>query len=317
MSRIVRYLPESGALVEITQRTIEERFAFRPSEEVNAIFVGCLARAQKHTAARVHAVAVMSNHFHLLASFDDVRQMAKFMRHFKANLSKEIGRLTQRRGPLYPDRYRHIPVSEEREAQLDRLHYLLSQGVKEGLVASPLDWPGVQSAQALLEDLPLTGIWLDRTRQSRAKSRGQTLHDGDVQSVEQVHLEPLPALAHLDLPRRRKILREMIGRIEEEGAANRRSEGTRLAGREAVCRRSQDDRPSASRRSPAPRVHAYGSEVRQLLLDARRWFEIAYREAADRLKAGALDVAFPPNCYPPGLPFVPPAEPCVPSILDA
>ena len=35
-------------------------------------------------------------------------------------------------------------------------------------------------------------------------------------------------------------------------------------------------------------------------------FERAYREAAEKLKAGDLNAAFPSGCFPPPMPFIPP-----------
>ncbi|MEO1086451.1 MAG: transposase, partial [Acidobacteriota bacterium] len=110
-----------------------------------------MARAQKNTGATVHAVAVLSNHFHLLATFDSVQQMASFMCQLKTNLSKEVGRLRDWEGSLYAGRYHSVPLSDEPEVQVERLKYILSQGVKEGLVLSPKNWPGVHSARALLD----------------------------------------------------------------------------------------------------------------------------------------------------------------------
>ena len=40
MGRTLRFIPEGGALVEVTCRTIHGRFLFRPSRELNDIVVG-------------------------------------------------------------------------------------------------------------------------------------------------------------------------------------------------------------------------------------------------------------------------------------
>lgn len=70
----------------------------------------------------------MSNHLHILASPESVEQMADFMRHVNANLSKEVGRLHDWPGPMFDRRYTSIPVSDEPEAQIARLRYLLLKG---------------------------------------------------------------------------------------------------------------------------------------------------------------------------------------------
>jgi hypothetical protein len=53
MSRRLRYVPEGGALVEVTCRTVHSRFLLRPSQALNEIVLGVLARAQRMYPIRV------------------------------------------------------------------------------------------------------------------------------------------------------------------------------------------------------------------------------------------------------------------------
>ena len=63
MSRRLRYIPDGGALVEVTCRTIHSRFLLRPSPALNDIVVGVLARAQQKYPIRICAFSFVSNHF--------------------------------------------------------------------------------------------------------------------------------------------------------------------------------------------------------------------------------------------------------------
>ena len=59
MSRKLRFVPEGGALVEVTRRTIRGRSLLRPSQQLNSIFLGVLGRAQSRhppCAAPMHPV---------------------------------------------------------------------------------------------------------------------------------------------------------------------------------------------------------------------------------------------------------------------
>src|SRR3954462_5408942 len=47
MSRRIRFIPEGGALVEVTCRALHSRLLFRPSPLMNQIIIGTLARAKK------------------------------------------------------------------------------------------------------------------------------------------------------------------------------------------------------------------------------------------------------------------------------
>ena len=120
MSRPLRYLPEGGSLVEVTCRTLQARFLLRPCPQWNQIAIGVLGRAQRLYGVQIHLVSFLSTHFHLLATFSNIRQMADFMRYLNTNLSKEAGRLVNWREKLFPRRYQAIPVTDEDGAQLER-----------------------------------------------------------------------------------------------------------------------------------------------------------------------------------------------------
>ena len=62
--------------------------------------------------------------------------------------------------------------------------------------------------------------------------------------------------------------------------------------------------PRKLKRSPAPFVHAATKAMRRGLWEACAWFVSAYRDAAEKLRAGDLDPPFPAGCFPPARPFV-------------
>jgi len=99
---------------------------------------------------RVCGLVYVSNHYQLLIRPASVRQMAAFMRDVNYKISKEVGYLHEWEGTVWPRPYDDVQVSDEAEAQIYSLRYLLEQGCKEGLVASPKHWPGASSAKALL-----------------------------------------------------------------------------------------------------------------------------------------------------------------------
>ena len=305
MPRSVRFLPNPGATVEITQRTSQGRFLLKPSPRLNKLVVGCLARAQKNTGAQLHAVAVLSGHFHLLASFETVKQMSRFMGQFTTNLSKEIGRLYNWSGPKFAGRYHSVPLSEEPEIHEERLRYILSQGAKEGLVLSPRDWPGVQCARALADGEPIKGQWVDRTGLFAARQKDPATPETAFTAEEELRLTPLKHLRALDTESRRGRIAQIVAEIEEATLERHRREGTVPLGAEAVCRRSPFERPGRLARSPKPYFHATRVAFRELM-DGFREFVAAYRLAAERLAGGDRRVQFPENCFPPGLPFVEP-----------
>lgn len=309
MSRKLRFVPPRS-LVEVTARTIQARFLLRPGTEMNRRYVGILARAKTRYGVKVHAVACLSNHHHLLLSPADAEQLSSFMEYVQGNLAREIGKLHDWQGAFWWRRYDSILVSDEPEIQVRRLAYILAQGCKEGLVARPELWPGVHSIFVLRDGRPLRGVWYDRTAyalESRVK-HGRRLEEFATEEV--LDLDPLPCWEDegLSLTERQSRVAEMVECISEEAAAEHRAKGTRPAEPEVFLLVHPHQRPATTKRSPAPRVHAILPEVRAAFEEAYRIFSETFRDAAAQLehrKRHGLELGFPAGSFPPGLPFVP------------
>ncbi len=151
-------------VVEVTTRCLQSRFLLRPSKEVNNEIIAVLARAQRLYGVSVHAFWFGSNHCHLLLSAESQWHISRFMGFTNGNIARRVGRLQRWRERFSCRRYQGIELTDEPQAAYQRLRYVLAQGCKEGLIDSPLDWPGVTSARALADgSRKLSGVWLDRT----------------------------------------------------------------------------------------------------------------------------------------------------------
>ena len=299
----------AGHLVEVTGRTIQGRFLMRPSSQVNLVIKGVLGRAQRYTGLRVVMCVFLSNHYHLLVIPDSERQLAAFMQFLNTNLSKQLGRLHGWPGPLFQRRYQAIPVSDEAEAQIARLRYLLEHGAKEGLVLRPRDWPGVQCLTELTQGPSrLYGIWHERTAIWEAAQRGESLPAKERITRETLELSPLPAWASMTRKERFAAVRELVAQIEERSRKALAASSSRPLGERAIRAQDPHDRPRLSKRSPAPIAHA--ATVKRWLEMKREYraFVAAYREAAELWRRG-LDAVFPPGCFPPRGPFIARAGP--------
>ena len=303
MARPLRFLP-TGALVEVKLRTIHGRLLLRPSRRVNDLVVGVLGRAQEKYPIRIHGLAVLSNHAHLLLSPDSPQQLAAFMDFAAGNIAREIGRTHDWREKFWTRRYRSIVVSDEEDAQVGRLAYLLGNGVKEGLVARPQDWPGVHCATALLTGSDLEGTWFDRTQQYLAWRRGEERRDSDFASQERVVFSPLPCWAHLEPEAYRRRVAELVTNVIEAGRVER--DGRPVLGKRNVLSQHPHEKPLHCDRSPAPAFHAASKKARLLLRIAYFQFVAAFREAALQLRRGDRLVRFPEGAFPPPLPCLVP-----------
>lgn len=292
------YLP--NVVYEVTSRTVQERFLLVPGPEARDLILGVLGRGlQLFPHVRLHAFAYMSNHDHLLASSDDGEQFARFVGYINGNVAREIGRLHGWRGPFWARRARPIPILDG-DAIIARLRYIMSQGVKEGLVRSPREWPGASAVPGLLGE-PLEGVRVNRELARRARhGRGNVSGESCAERIA-VPLTPIPPWARL--PRAALIARhlELVESIEDEADA-------RPAGPASVQARSPLERPVEPARRSAPACHASSCAIREDYKHAYRSFVNSFRAAAAQARDGLADAAsrFPVGCFPPGARYVRP-----------
>ena len=182
----------------------------------------------------------------------------------------------------------------------------LSHGVKEGLVESPLEWPGVHAAKALVHGEPLEGFWFNRSKEWAARNRGLDVGYYDFATNYQVHLSPLPGFRdHLSPDEYCQMVADLISEIEEEGRRER--DGDPVAGVEAILRQDPLEVPTRRpKRSARPVFHFHSQEARESLWGELKAFIEEYRSAADALQAGEMDAIhrFPEGSYRPQLPFL-------------
>ncbi len=304
MARKLRHTPEGGALFEITCRTVQSRFLLLPNLLLNEIILGALARAKRRYGIEISAFIFLSNHLHILAWATDSEQLAKFMGYFLSKLAREVCRLTGWRDKVFARRYQAIAISEEEAAQVERLLYILSHGCKEDLVERPQDWPGIHCVDALLTGQPLGGTWFDRTQEFAARNRGESFGPRQYAIEETLELDPLPCWRHLSPEQYRSQIAGLVENIIAEADARRKRTGRKPLGPDAILAQDPFGHPLKTKRSFAPRVHAFSQEIRRGMVEAYAWFVAAFREAAEKLRGGDRKARFPEGSFPPGLPFV-------------
>ncbi|HEX4498029.1 MAG TPA: hypothetical protein VIE43_20300, partial [Thermoanaerobaculia bacterium] len=166
------------------------------------------------------------------------------------------------------------------------------------------DWPGVHAVRALVEGEVLEGLWFDRTQEYAARRRGETFGLLQYATREILELDPLPCWQHLSEEERRRRVASMVADIEAEAATRRKRTGLRPLGPGAILAQNPLLRPERTKKSPAPAFHAASHIVRRELRGFYAEFVAAYRDAAQKIRAGVLHVAFPLGSFPPALPFV-------------
>ena len=307
MPRPLRFVPE-GSLIEITTRTIHGRRLLKPSPELTDIILGIIGKAQDFTGMVIHAFVFLSTHAHFLLSPEDAGQLAKFMQFVNANVAKEAGRLHRWREKFWSRRYRSIVVADETSA-LGRLRYIMAHGAKEGLIASPALWPGPHCLAALTNGASLRGTWFDRTAESHARQRGETVCPSQFAKTFGIELTPLPRLQHLSPDQRQAEYRRIVDAIKTAAEVENKEKKRTPMTVEEIIAQDPHGGPAELDRSPAPFVHAADRAN-------ARHFRQAYRDFADAFRAGRqhlrdrarnLTELFPLWSFPPPLPFNAPA----------
>ena len=295
MSRSLRYQPGRWSTVFVTGRCIHSRFLLTPSPRVNALINGVLERGCTRYAVRLHAMCFMSNHYHLLFSSQDASSTSSFMQFILSNIAREIGRLRNWREKFWGRRYRAGVVLDE-AAQIDRLKYILSNSVKEGLVKHPRYWPGVHCYRHLAEGTKLHGIWIDRT----LRYQRPDLTEEDVTSQSVLNLEPLPCLEHLPKHEYQQTIKTLTKDTLDECDLTQRFIGTKR-----ILAQHPLGAPDSVSRSPAPLVHCICPMLKQQFVKAYRTFVAAYKEAYQRIVVMKLFTEFPDGSLPPTAWFAP------------
>jgi hypothetical protein len=291
-----RFIP-AGSTIEITAKTVASRFLLRPSPELNAAILAILGRALSLFPVELHAFAFLSNHWHALVTVADAHAAKQFIQHVHSTLATAVNRLTGWAGPVM-QKAGIVVVSPDAEEA--RLSYVLAQGAKEGLVASPLEWPGVHCARTLVGLEELHGVWRDRTYAARLSTprRGRQPVPAEVHTTYRIKLAPLPSWRHLTPEQRHARARELVAAID----TNARERHPRPLGAKVICAQDPFARPNVIKRSPAPRIHTFSAETRAAFAAAYLAFRAEYVEARTMLRARQL-ARLPAGCFPPVTPF--------------
>ena len=287
---------------------MQSRLLLKPSKQLNDLILGVLGKALEFYPVMLHLVVVASNHIHMLVTTDSAKLLANFMCYVNSNIARETGRLHDWRDKFWGRRYTAIEIEDD-DKLLQKAAYLLSHGCKEGLVLRPGDWPGVNCVEVVTRGKALVGTWVDRTKEFEAKRAGQEWSSKDFATRHTVHLSPLPCFAHLNEAQRRARYRAMVSDIEQQTRQEHTRSGRRVFGAKNVMNQDPHQRPTKTKRSPAPICHASDPMTWRKYQDDYRWFATLYREASRRLRSGDLNVRFPANCFPPAVAYTGVAPP--------
>jgi len=227
---------------------------------------------------------MMSNHHHTMV-YDPKGRQVEFREHFHKMLAKSQNALRQRSENMWSSDEPSV-VELGVEDLLEKLVYIATNPVKDGLVERVKDWPGPKCVRALLTGEPITA-----TRPTHF-FRACGVMPLDVTLVMKLpdHFEGKAEF--LDQLQRR------ITVVEDELARERQRTGCKVLGRHHVQHQSWLETATSERprRELRPRLAARDPQVRIAMIKRNKAWQASYCKARKALRDGE-DVEFPYGTY--------------------
>jgi putative transposase len=272
--------------VFVTRSCTQQQFLLRPDKATNNTFMYCLAEAAQRCGMVVVLSQMMSNHHHTML-YDPLGNQVEFRERFHKMLAKAQNELRGRWENLWSSNETCVVEMIDPAADLlDKLVYIATNPVKDGLVERVKDWPGPKLVQALLRQRTIT---VRRPMHFFRKNGDMPLEVELVMKLPD-HFEGKAEL--LDELRRR------IDAVEREHAHERQRTGRKVLGRGGVLRQSWQASATSERvrRKLRPRFAARNTELRIATIERNKVWLAAYRAARKDLLDGK-DAEFPFGTY--------------------
>ena len=296
----------------VTNRCVDEQFFLKPDKKINSITGAWLARALAKYGKGIilYGFVFMSNHFHFLLK-DTKGTMPKFMWYFQSNLAKAINKEHGRHGgSIFARRYDAVPVADDKSL-LNRLVYILGNGVKAGLVEKGSQWPGLSSYGASVKGEELSFRQLDATAYQRACAAKGTdkVKKRDYIVTYKIPIATPDCIADKNPKKVQNTIRELLKAFELEHARKRKDEGKKVLGVKRVLSSKFSDRPVNPSYSPRVPIFCTDKFTREEYKEALKNFTAAYKEASAAFKTATIkkkrsmaewpDYSCPPFCMTP------------------
>ena len=283
MTQPRQILPGRSYLV--TRRTTQRQFLLRPSRATNENVKFCLGLAAERTGVVLHAVCVMSNHWHGVVTDPEAR-LPEFIECFHKLLAKAQNALLGRWENLWSSDKTSVVLLTSEHDVLDKMAYTLANPTTAGLVKCPEEWPGLISARfGEQSETEMPDTFFD--------------DDGDLPDSSELQIVRPQIFRSLSDDELYARLRDDVAARVRAARAEMTRRGASFRGRESILRQSFDASPKteAPRRNVSPRVS--GASIVERIAAIRRLCEFVrcYRAARQEWREGNRDKIFPAGTY--------------------
>jgi putative transposase len=277
-----------GACYLITRRCVQRQFWLRPCAHTNQIVMYCVAVAAARYEVQIHAMCVMSNHWHAVVT-DPKARLPAFLQWVHEYVAKCINASYGRWENMWASEPASAVRLEDDQDVLDKIAYCLANPVSAGLVAYGHEWPGVRTSP---REVAGSALVVERPR-GFFRERGPTPATAVLRIVR-------PGICpELSDDRLADCVEELVSEREAAVREDYRRELRRFRGAKNVLRQRPEERPLTvePRRALSPRVAAKNKWLRIEALRRLRCFVDGYADALRAWRAGQRDVVFPAGTY--------------------
>ena len=269
----------------VTRRCTQRQFWLKPTPLTCKIFAYCLAVAASQTGILVHAVVVLSNHWHIVAT-DPEGRLPDFLQRVHRLVARSLNCSLGRWENLWASEPPCIVTLDSAEDIIDKMAYVVANPVAAALVRKPKHWPGI------LCYLPRHSYQVERP--------GVFFRpNGPMPQRASLTIVPPPVSDEMGAPAFQKALSAAIQRHLEQARQSNADNRRPYLGVRGVMRQAHCDSPNSwtPRRGLRPRVAAKNKWRRvEVLRRLKEWYQ-AYRQAFDAWRAGDREILFPHGTY--------------------
>ncbi len=134
----------NGSVLFITT-SVEQDFMFPANPLIKEIIKSCLAIAQSHHPIEISHIIMQSTHVHFTAMVHNPNDIPGFMERFKTESAHRINRLLGRKKRTIWCQGYDSTIILDLEKAIEKIVYIYDNPVKDGLVESIDNYPGISS----------------------------------------------------------------------------------------------------------------------------------------------------------------------------
>ena len=271
-----------GATYLVTRRCTQRQYLLAPSNACSEVFLYCLAYAVRKTRVRVHAVIVMSNHYHLVVT-DELGVLPVFVECLNKLVAKCMNAVLGRWENFWASQQASYVRLLDPEAVIEKIAYAMCNPVAAGAFALGEQWPGVR-------------LWRPGKRRVR---RPRFFREAGLMPDSLDLAISFPAFDGLTADETRRRIEDAVRETECAAQEHARKAGRTFEATAEPKQLSPFDAPRTRepRRKLSPSIASRDARVRTGALAGRAEFLRRYRAAMASWLEGVRTVCFPFGTY--------------------